>query len=130
MEQAEFMEGIVDAPPESQPAFGVLVAQSILHVTEARDPGRWEWQEPWTVIHQELHLMPPFHRNPLLRQRNLSENVSQALQSMGWQGDCCHGSNPRMVLHIDQLALPWSIFLTEEGSLQKMLSPVSTGQKT
>jgi hypothetical protein len=34
MEQAEVMEGVVDAPPESQPALGVLVAQSILHVTE------------------------------------------------------------------------------------------------
>jgi hypothetical protein len=38
MEQAEVVvEGIVDAPPESQPAFGVLVAQSILHVTEDRN---------------------------------------------------------------------------------------------
>jgi hypothetical protein len=26
VEQAEVMEGVVDAPPESQPAFGVLVA--------------------------------------------------------------------------------------------------------
>jgi hypothetical protein len=35
--------------------------------------------------------MPPFHRRPLLRQRNLSDNVGQALQSTGWQGDC-HGN--------------------------------------
>jgi hypothetical protein len=36
--------------------------------------------------------MPPFHRHTLLKQRNLSEeNVGQALQSMGWQGDC-HGN--------------------------------------
>jgi hypothetical protein len=34
MEQAEVMEGVVDAPRESQSALGVLVAQSILHVTE------------------------------------------------------------------------------------------------
>jgi hypothetical protein len=34
MEQAEVVEGVVDANPESQPAYGVLVAQSILHVTE------------------------------------------------------------------------------------------------
>jgi hypothetical protein len=34
MEQAEVVEGVMDAPSESQLAFGVLVAQSILHVTE------------------------------------------------------------------------------------------------
>jgi hypothetical protein len=34
MEQAEVVEGVMDAPPESQPTLGVLVAQIILHVTE------------------------------------------------------------------------------------------------
>jgi hypothetical protein len=44
MEQAEVLEGVMDVLPESQPAFLVLVAQSILHVTEetpgARDGKR------------------------------------------------------------------------------------------
>jgi hypothetical protein len=31
--------------------------------------------------------MPSFHRRSLLRQRNLSENVGEALQATGWQGD-------------------------------------------
>jgi hypothetical protein len=35
MEEAEVSEGVlVDAPLASQPALGVLVAQSILHMTE------------------------------------------------------------------------------------------------
>jgi hypothetical protein len=51
MEQAEVVEGVVDAPPESQPACGVLVAQSILHVTEETSGAG---NEPWTIIHQEF----------------------------------------------------------------------------
>jgi hypothetical protein len=31
--------------------------------------------------------------------------------------------HPRMVLHVDQFVSPWIIFLTEEDSLRKMLSP-------
>jgi hypothetical protein len=44
MEQMEVVEGIVDTLPESQPALGVLVAQSILHVTEEA-PSAWNGEE-------------------------------------------------------------------------------------
>lgn len=37
---------------------------------------------------------------------------------------------PRMVLQVPQLASPWSIFLTEDGSLRKGLSARSKGRKT
>jgi hypothetical protein len=75
MEQTEqVVEGIMDPPPESQPAFGVLVAQSILHVTEETpDTRNGKSHGPYFT---EKNLLPSFHRCPLLlRQRNLSENV-------------------------------------------------------
>jgi hypothetical protein len=81
--------------------------------------------------------MPPFHQHhPVLRQWNLSKNVGQALSWCKRRGGkkivmaTVLMIHPRMVLHVDPLASPWSIFLTEEGSLRKILSPGSTEQKT
>jgi hypothetical protein len=82
--------------------------------------------------------MPPFHRRPpsFAETAEFQRECRPGTAINGWQGDChANGVNDpaktRMVLHVDQLASPWSIFLTEDGSLRKMLvSPGSTGQKT
>jgi hypothetical protein len=119
MEQAEVMKGVVDAPPESQ--------GSLWHKASCM----WEWQQPWTVIHQEFDaIVSPtssFETVESQQECRPGAAINGVARRLSWQR-CRSMIHPRMVLHIDQLVLPWSIYLTEEGSLRKMLSPGSTGQ--
>jgi len=89
MKQAKVLEGIVNAPRELEFAFGVLVAEGLLHMAE-------ETTSPWNGNKSHRtefakDLVPTLDGGAFLGEGDFTQNVGKALETMWWQGQG-HGS--------------------------------------